>query len=281
MTTDKIPLRMPALDRINRRTYRRRGALRQFENATGWLDPGERVAIELVADACRGGAILDIGVGGGRTAPLMREISSDYRGIDYLPEMVATARRRFPSLEFREMDARKLAFANGTFRLVTFSYNGIDSVDLAGRLAILREVNRILVSGGYFVFSALNRLGSAHDEHWPDFSVFRGVGQSPARVARALARFALGGLNWLRFRLLSQAGREVAIGNISAHNYGLVTLFMSVAAQVAQLRDCGFVIDAIIDPNGAHMAAHGNEGATASWYYFVARSQVQAGCHEV
>jgi ubiquinone/menaquinone biosynthesis C-methylase UbiE len=277
MVTVMMPLHVPALDRINRRTFRRRGVLRQFETASDWLEPGEKVAIAAIVEATAGGPILDIGVGGGRTAPLLLEISNDYRGIDYLPEMVETARRRFPSLQFQEMDARELTFADRSFRLVTFSYNGIDSVDMAGRLAILREVHRVLVPGGYFVFSSLNRFGVAHSDRWPDFRVFREVGRSPARIARALVRFVFGGFNWMRFRLLSRTECEVAIGTISAHNFGLITMFMSVKAQIAQLRECGFSVEAVIDPNGTPVTIDTREMAMAPWYYFVARRSASSG----
>jgi ubiquinone/menaquinone biosynthesis C-methylase UbiE len=272
MITERVPLHIPALDRVNRRTYRRRGVLRQFATAGDWLEPGERVAIELVAEASRGHPILDIGVGGGRTAPLLLPISTDYHGIDFVPEMITNARCRFPSLEFREMDARELTFANQNFRLVTFSYNGIDSVDMAGRLAILREVHRVLVPGGHFVFSSLNRLGAAYVNHLPSFHMIRGGDRSPGQMVRAVARYAVSWFNWMRFRSLSQTDREVAIGTISAHNHGLITLFMSVRAQIAQLRDCGFTVEAIVDPNGTLLAIDRSEEATAPWYYFVART---------
>jgi SAM-dependent methyltransferase len=250
--------------------------LRQFETASGWLEPGERVAIEHVADRVRGGAILDIGVGGGRTAPLMAELSANYRGIDYTPDMVEVARRRFPTLCFHEMDARRMSFADESFDLVAFSYNGIDSVDLAGRLDILRQVHRVLLPGGYFVFSALNRQGPAHGEHWPDFRVFRDAGLSPARLPRALARFAQGGINWLRFRLVTRAETDVAIGNVSAHNFGLITLFTSIGAQIRQLHECGFAVEAIIEPDGRHIAPDGSEHTDAPWCHFVARKEVRA-----
>jgi SAM-dependent methyltransferase len=275
--SETIPLRIPDFDRINQRTYRKRGVLRQFEIASGWLEPGERLAIEQVADAVRGGAILDIGVGGGRTAPLMAELSTNYRGIDYTPDMIEVARRRFPRLCFHEMDARRMSFADGSFDLVAFSYNGIDSVDLAGRLDILRQVHRVLVPGGYFVFSALNRQGPAHGEHWPDFRVFRGVGLSPSRLPRALGRFAQGGINWLRHRLVTRTGTDVAMGNVSAHNFGLVTLFTSVDAQLRQLRQYGFVTEAIIEPDGRRIAPDGSEKTSAAWCHFVARKGEHAG----
>jgi SAM-dependent methyltransferase len=276
MMSETIPLHTPAFDRINQRTYGRRGVLRQFETASGWLEPGERVAIEHAVDAVRGGAILDIGVGGGRTAPLMAELSANYRGIDYTPSMVEVARRRFPNLCFHEMDARRLTFADDSFDLVTFSYNGIDSVDLAGRLDVLRQVHRVLLPGGYFVFSALNRQGSAHGEHWPDFRVFRDAGFSPVRLPRAVARFAQGGINWLRYRLMVRADADVAIGNVSAHNFGLVTLFTSVGAQLRQLRASGFVVEAIIEQDGRRIAADGSEPTKAPWCHFVARKPVGA-----
>ena len=271
MTADTFPLRAPDFDRINQRTYRRPGVLRQFGTASGWLEPGERMAIERVADAVRGGAILDIGIGGGRTAPLMADISANYRGIDYSPAMVEVARRRFPKLCFHEMDARRMSFADDSFQLVAFSYNGIDSVDLAGRWDILRQVHRVLVPGGFFVFSALNRQGPAHGEHWPDFGVFRGVGCSPTRLPRALARFAQGGFNWLRFRLVVRTDQDVAISNLSAHNFGLITLFTSVSAQLRQLHDCGFAVDAILEPEGRRIATDGSETTRAPWCHFVAR----------
>jgi SAM-dependent methyltransferase len=280
MMSDTIPLHAPDFDRINQRTYGRRGVLRQFETASGWLEPGERVAIEHVADAVRDRAILDIGVGGGRTAPLMAELSTNYRGIDYTPAMVEVARRRFPNLCFHEMDARRLTFADDSFSLVTFSYNGIDSVDLGGRLDVLRQVHRVLLPGGYFVFSVLNRQGPAHGEHWPDFRVFRDAGLSPVKLPRALARFAQGGINWLRFRLVAREDADVAIGNVSAHNFGLVTLFTSVGAQLRQLRDCGFAVESIIEPDGRRIAADGSEPTSAPWCHFVAR-KVMAGADDI
>lgn len=274
MPPGAVPLHVAEFDKVNLRTYGSRGAVHQYESATGWLEPGERASIERAANAARDGAILDIGVGGGRTTALLLKISSDYRGIDYCPGMVLGAQRRYPALSFRQMDARQLVFADDSFHLVVFSYNGIDSVDLGGRLAILHEVHRVLRPDGHFVFSSLNRQGAAHAEHWPDLGVFHGAEHSPLRLLRGLARLGLGGINWLRFRHIAASGDDVAISTISAHNFGLITLFMSVAAQVGQLRDCGFTTEAIFAPDGRQIACDGSVASNAPWCHFVARKYV-------
>ena len=271
MSAQTVPVFAPALDRINRLVYQRRGVLRQFAMASGWLEPGERDAVLSVATVAQDEPILDIGVGGGRTAPLMRQISADYHGIDYTPAMVALARQRFPDLSFEQMDARKLEFPDARFRLVTFSYNGIDSVDLAGREAILREVHRVLMPGGHFVFSAMNRNAVAQSTHWPDWTVFRGTGRDPRRVVRAMAKLAVGGINRLRRSTMTRDDGEVAMGAISAHNFGLVTVFTSPAMQVRQLREASFAVEAIFAPDGQQLMVDGGADGAAQWYHFVAR----------
>lgn len=263
-------------DRVNRHTYQSRGVLRQLEAAAGWLEPGERLAFSLIAESVRAGAILDIGIGAGRTTPLMLAISGNYYGIDYSPSLVNAARMRFPALPILEMDARRLDFPAGSFDLVAFSYNGIDSVDLAGRLEILRSVHRVLRLGGYFVFSALNRQGSAHEDHWPDFHVFHHVGLSPNRLLHAAARFVVSGANWLRLHSLASEGEDVAIGPISAHNFGLITMFTSLPAQLRQLDDAGFRAEAIFEPDGHRVAADGSEASDAPWCHFVAQKTINA-----
>lgn len=272
MTGRVVPFVAPALDRVNLPAYQRPGVLRQYGSAAGWLEPGERAAVMSVADAVRGGVILDIGVGGGRTAPLLRTISDRYIGVDYAPALIRLAQRRFPDCDLREMDARRLEFADGTFALVAFSYNGIDSVDLAGRQAILRQVHRVLRPGGFFVFSALNREAAASAHRWPDWTLFAGTPRSLRQLIRASAKLLLGGLNHLRRLPMMRDDGAVAIGNISAHNFALVTVFTSLPAQVRQLRDAGFGVRAIFDRAGNEVPADTQAGSD-TWYHYVARKE--------
>jgi SAM-dependent methyltransferase len=271
MTMLPTSYRPSGLDRINQAGYRQRGARRQFQDASGWLEAGEKVAVMSVATEALGAPILDIGVGGGRTTPLMRAISTDYRGIDYLPEMVAIARRRFPDAEFRAMDARQLDFHSGRFALATFSYNGIDSVDLKGRQRVMAEVHRVLRPGGRFVFSTLNRDTMSRLPHWPDWQVFHGTGLQPARLFRASAKLVVGGINHLRGLPLASDDGEVAVENLAAHNFALMVVFTSLHRQIREIHDAGFVVEAIFTPDGDRIPSDDPDNTDAPWHHFVAR----------
>jgi SAM-dependent methyltransferase len=271
METHPVTFRSSEFDRINLPAYQTRRVVRWAGAAAGWLEPGEERAVGLVAERVQDLPVLDLGVGGGRTAPLLAKLSTDYRGIDYAPAMVKMARQRYPALTFLEMDARHLLFADASFGLAMFSYNGIDSVDVAGRERVLHEVHRVLRPDGYFVFSSLNRRSVAAARQWPDWSVFRHTGLSPHRVSRACAHLALGGFNRLRRTSLIYESEDIAVGPIAAYDFALVTLFVSAAEEVRRLRSAGFEMEAILEPDGTELPADGSRETDAGWYYYVAR----------
>lgn len=111
-------------------------------------------------DACLtpGMAILDMGVGGGRTTPYLSQKASRYVGVDYSDEMVRLCRDKFPHLEFLVADASDLSkFSNGSFDAIVFSFNGLDYLfPEEQRWQCLRECARVLRAGGVFVFSSHN-----------------------------------------------------------------------------------------------------------------------------
>jgi len=258
------------LDRVNRTAFGSPSAVRQYGTATGWLDIGERRALEYAIAHMSGGAILDIGVGGGRTAPLLGKAAEGYCGIDYTQALIETARRRFPDLDLRRMDARNLAFPEGSFRLVVFTYNGIDSVTPDDRERILSEVFRVLAPGGEFVFSSLNRNGPAFAESWwtaatsPYFQGWLGL-------SRRLRRLLLGAWRSFRYRSLRHDRGDTATGLLSVHDFGVVVQFTSVATQLRQLQDAGFAVDAIFDDAAGQPVDRSAADTTAPWYYYVAR----------
>jgi SAM-dependent methyltransferase len=148
------------LDRLNRSTWSRTSTLETFAAREGPIDAGEALLLERLAGLVAGEPILDIGVGGGRSVPLLRRLSDDYVGIDYLEEMVRLTRERFPDTRLEHVDARDLApFADRSFALAFWSANGIDGVSHADRARVLAEVQRVLRPGGLFAFSTHNLGG--------------------------------------------------------------------------------------------------------------------------
>jgi ubiquinone/menaquinone biosynthesis C-methylase UbiE len=105
-----------------------------------------------------GMAILDMGVGGGRTTPYLFRKASRYVGVDYSDEMVHLCRDKFPQLEFLVADASDLSkFSDGSFDAIVFSFNGLDYLfPEEQRWKCLRECERVLRTGGVFVFSSHN-----------------------------------------------------------------------------------------------------------------------------
>lgn len=145
-----------------------------------------------------GMAILDIGVGGGRTSAALAKGASRYVGIDYSEAMIEASRRRYPQLTFLCQDATDLSiFPDASFNAAIFSFNGIDYIPTdAGRISVLAEMRRVITSDGIAIISSHN---ARHLIVYPDL---RGVG--PARAVWRLARSAA--------RTLSVARRHIGSG---------------------------------------------------------------------
>jgi len=246
------------IDRINLRTMRSADVVSQYAGRSDLLRH-EQVALARVALECRGTPILELGVGGGRAVPSLLKISNDYVGIDYSPEMVEACRRRFPTIRFALADARDLTglVGDASIGLAVFSCNGISMVGHADRLAILREVHRVLRPGGLLVFTTYNRNCPQAEAgfRWPEFVPSANplrLGVRGARFARdALASF----LNRRRLLRHEQRKPQYAIINDACHNYSVMLYYISVAEQHRQLQSMGFAPDAmVLDSTGQPMS---------------------------
>ncbi|MBM7050067.1 MULTISPECIES: class I SAM-dependent methyltransferase [Rhizobium] len=240
---------MHVMETINRQTWRNPWALRDYRRSSGHLNEGERVAFAIAAPRAGRARILDIGVGGGRTAGLLRPIASDYVGVDYTPEMVELCRTNHPDLRFEHMDARDLsAFADASFDLVVFSYNGIDSVDAPGRLAVLSEAARVLASGGAFVFSTFHR-GWHGFERRVDYRRLEWT-PNPVRLGLRTLRYVegrvSGTLRQRRLKPLEQRDGEHAILLHGAHDFGVMVYATTPAQVQSQLAEAGFAMPALL-----------------------------------
>lgn len=124
------------------------------------LNPIEATLLARVKEELQDQPILEIGIGGGRATPYLRQISKVYTGIDYSETMIQATRQKFPGVDLLTCDARDLSrFQNGQFAAVFFLGAGIDDVSWAGRLQVLKEVGRVLRSRGIFIFASHNLEG--------------------------------------------------------------------------------------------------------------------------
>jgi SAM-dependent methyltransferase len=131
-------------------------AVAEYYAALNYLTPCERLLFEAYLKPAM--AILDLGVGGGRTTPYLSSIAARYVGVDYAAEMIARCRKKFPHLEFEVADAADLSrFTSSSFDAVVFAFNGMDYV-IPGesRFRALQEISRVLVPDGILIFSSHN-----------------------------------------------------------------------------------------------------------------------------
>ncbi len=230
------------IDSTNQRTMASSSVVAGYA-ARDELSPPERVVFDLVRDETRGRAILDLGVGGGRTVRALTELSADYVGIDYAREMVAACRRRFPGVRIEHGDARDLSrFAGGAFHLVVFSCNGLGMLGHDDRLRVLAEVHRVLEPGGAFVFSTHNRASREHDAGFrlPTLELTA----RPLRLAARSLRFAVRVVARARNRRRNvpheTRAADYSIINDVCHDYGTLLYYIDLATQRRQLAAAGF-----------------------------------------
>ncbi|MFP3564349.1 class I SAM-dependent methyltransferase [Paraburkholderia sp. SIMBA_030] len=267
------------LDRVNRIAWNSPDATREFTTEKTFSDPGEQAAFDWLGPRCAGQPLLDIGIGAGRTIPLMTAISSDYTGVDYTLKLLEMAKARYPELDLRHMDARDMsALPSAHYGLVEFSWNGIDCVDYDDRVKILKEMYRVLRPGGYLLFSTHNRGGPGYGENLrqllPEFT-FNPL-KLGWRTLRSLRRFQLGTLNYLRNARLNHDYGSYALKTAAAHNFGIVIVYTTLAEQRRQLAEVGFQRDAVFGSCEGERIPDDGETSRAWWFHFIAHKPVAA-----
>jgi SAM-dependent methyltransferase len=128
----------------------------EYYAALHYLTSCERLLFDRYLQS--GMAILDLGVGGGRTTPYLSSIAGRYVGVDCAPEMIAVCRKKFPALEFELGSAADLSsFAASSFHAVVMAFNAMDYViPDETRFRALQEIHRVLKPEGILIFSSHN-----------------------------------------------------------------------------------------------------------------------------
>lgn len=250
------------MDDINHVSMRSQDALDAYLRWRG-LKPAEQAAFDLISSEVQDQAILDIGVGGGRTVEATRAISKDYVGVDYSPEMVSLCQKQFPDVDFRHADARDLSqFSDESFSLVVFACEGICMVDHEGRLKIMSEVLRILKPNGIFVFSTFNQESYAHDRpfQFPPFDFSFNPIKTLVRALRFIKFTLLRYKNRRSNRKHDVRGTDYSIINDIFHHYTTMIYYISQEQQCLQLVNTGFTANPIVlDIAGAPITHQSND----------------------
>ncbi|MEO8100565.1 MAG: class I SAM-dependent methyltransferase [Acidobacteriota bacterium] len=136
--------------------------------AKAGLWPSEQ---ELVDRFFEPGRVLDLGCGVGRVTIPLSTMGFEVVGVDISPAMIDAARELTASedlsIQYEVGDALDLQFAGNTFDHVIFSNQGWMQIPGASdRLRVLREIHRVLVDGGLFLFSTHSRPSVLTDRLW-------------------------------------------------------------------------------------------------------------------
>jgi SAM-dependent methyltransferase len=143
------------------------GAVRSYSRAAGRVGLWKSEKVFFGRHLPKDGRLLDLGCGAGRTTFGLH--AGGYRrllGADLSPAMIRQARlnaaRRGLRIPFRVGDACRLPFAPKSFEGCLFSFNGLMTIPRRShRIQALREIRRVLVPGGRFVFTTHQRRGGA------------------------------------------------------------------------------------------------------------------------
>jgi SAM-dependent methyltransferase len=267
---------VPHVPDVNWLTFTNRIVVWKYSREQKLQLPEETILNE-IGSAVRGQPILDIGVGAGRTTPYLKPLASRYIGVDYSSEMVSKCRALYPSEEFHVADARDLSrFNESTFGLVFFSFNGIDYVSHSDRLVVFHGIRRLLRPGGYFAFSTHNRRA----ELLPPWDLSRlclNPLKRPLGFAQHLLTFPGGIVMHWRNRKREVRERDYEIRNDDSQMYSLMTYYIHIEDQIAQLRACGFSRIKVVGLDGRWINTPEYRECRDSWIYFVAAVPSECG----
>ncbi|OHB46088.1 MAG: hypothetical protein A2178_00585 [Planctomycetes bacterium GWC2_49_10] len=241
----------------NLNVYTNRNTVDYYDRLTGLQPCEEYVFTRYVAPAV---AVLDLGVGGGRTTPYLSSEGRRYIGVDYSSAMTDVCHEKFPALSFYTLDASDLSFFEACkFGVAVFSFNGIDYLyPDSQREKCLGEIKRVLKSGGIFIFSVHNARVIFMPPQLHSVGILRKVW----RLLRATRNVLL-----LSRQLRNKAFYD-GVGYITdpVHD-GLLTHTSVPSFVIEELAKSGFRVLEVVSGNYPIRSGE----YTSPWYYYVAQ----------
>lgn len=248
--------------------YRSGAVVEQYARLTSLQAP-ERAIFDAIGPALKHCRLLDLGVGGGRTTHELIRRCDHYVGADYAEPMVAACRSKFADqilnhdVRFEVADARALPFADASFDVVFFSFNGIDLVGADSRATALAECRRVLRPGGHFVYSS-------HNLNWLDSR--RNVRWEGLRDYLETQRF------WSAMRRINREiwpiSQRSSVELVDPYGGGL-TCYVRPEELLRQTRACGFDRARVFDLNGLEVQDSARVVClTDAWVYVMCQRPV-------
>ncbi len=249
---------------MNKKKYESKSVVASYVNMR--LQNPEVIILVKHRESVAGKHVLDIGCGSGRTTAILKNLSSNYIGLDYSLEMVESCRRRFKDVKFVHGDVREMnKFQDAEFDCIMFSFNGLDSIGHEGRLRGLQEIGRVLKHDGLFIFSSHNR-NHRYAISSPKIKFATTLCKQTGNIINYIKSMH----NRLRIKNHQVFNEQYAIINDVAHNYAMLTYYIDKVNQVKQLKEVGFETVEMYDTLGNFLHLDSDDKDSA-WIYYVAR----------
>lgn len=261
-----------ASERVNTEVWSSKKVRDIFAARDGFIDAGEHALLEGLDAETRGRPILDVGVGAGRTIPLLASHDGGYVAVDFLPAMVALARERHPGVHVEQADARDLArFPPESFGAVFFSFNGIDGIAHEDRDAVHRAALRVLAPHGLYLFSTHNLEDTAAGlPPWHPRSL--DLGNGPRAMLACAYRMPQRTRSWRRLAPLRRSGERWAVLVGSGYDFSVLWHHVTPAEAASEVMRAGFeTAPRVFGSDGVPLAA-GDDSSGSPWVYVLARS---------
>jgi SAM-dependent methyltransferase len=128
--------------------------------------PFDRELLDRFAERVRGrGRVSDLGCGPGHVGRYLRDRGVDVFDLDLSPAMVALAGELNPAMRFEQGDLRALSLADGSLAGIVAFYSLIH-LQRSEVEGALRELARVLISGGFLLLAFHGGEGAVHADDW-------------------------------------------------------------------------------------------------------------------
>ncbi|MBL4709702.1 MAG: methyltransferase domain-containing protein [Flavobacteriales bacterium] len=252
---------------VNYDCYQRPGVVEHYASKNKLQAP-EAVILSKYHHKIKNKAILDIGIGTGRTTNFLSPLSKNYIGIDYAPRMIEICKKNFPEANTMVCDVRSMPFEEEQFDFILFSFNGIDHVEHHERISILNNIRKLLKPDGIFCFSTHNLdCNRNHPFSHHRFKLYKNPLKLISQNAKELPKFSYGFYNWMKNKKYERYESEYAIIRDLGHDYGLVLYYISRESQLNQLTESLFSNIEVLALDGSYLKA--NDSSKDVWLYYV------------